>query len=133
MSRSWPHRSRASGRRARQAVVDRPPGFIQRRRFNQQAVEGAGRDGDDNEHAMSEEAGAAAMTAELWATLNAKMMTYLQSITLETLVSEQRARGVEVERKPARRGIYKQPQSEPVRPTTPNSVFALGGLLLSGR
>ena len=77
--------------------------------------------------------GAAAMTAELWATLNAKMMTYLQSITLETLVSEQRARGVEVERKPARRGIYKQPQSEPVRPTTPNSVFALGGLLLSGR
>jgi Rrf2 family iron-sulfur cluster assembly transcriptional regulator len=96
------------------------------------AVEGAGRDGDENEHAMSEEAGAAAMTAELWATLNAKMMTYLQSITLETLVSEQRARGVEVERKPARRGIYKQPQSEPVRPTTPNSVFALGGLLLSG-
>ena len=82
---------------------------------------------------MSEEAGAAAMTAELWATLNAKMMTYLQSITLETLVSEQRARGVEVERKPARRGIYKQPPSEPVRPTTPNSVFALGGLLLSGR
>ena len=97
------------------------------------AVEGAGRDGGGNEDAMSEEAGAAAMTAELWATLNAKMMTYLQSITLETLVSEQRARGVEVERKPARRGIYKQPQSEPVRPTTPNSVFALGGLLLSGR
>jgi Rrf2 family iron-sulfur cluster assembly transcriptional regulator len=76
------------------------------------AVEGAGRDGDENEHAMSEEAGAAAMTAELWATLNAKMMTYLQSITLETLVSEQRARGVEVERKPARRGHL---QAAPVR------------------
>jgi Rrf2 family iron-sulfur cluster assembly transcriptional regulator len=74
------------------------------------------------------------MTAELWATLNAKMMTYLQSITLETLVSEQRARGVEVERKPAPpRHLQAAPSPKPVRPTTPNSVFALGGLLLSGR
>ncbi len=97
------------------------------------AVEGAAADPDAPESATEPDAGAAAMTAELWASLNAKMVAYLQSITLQALVNEQRERGVEVERKPARRGIYKQPQSESVRPSTPNSVFALGGLLLSRR
>jgi Rrf2 family iron-sulfur cluster assembly transcriptional regulator len=97
------------------------------------AVEGDAANGEAPELASEHEAGAAAMTAELWASLNARMVAYLQSITLGALVSEQRERGVEVERKPARRGIYKQPQSESARPSTPNSVFALGGFLLSGR
>lgn len=97
------------------------------------AVEGAGSDADEREPSAAEDAGAAVMTAELWASLNARMMAYLQSITLESLIAEQRARGVEVERKPVRRGIYKQAKPAPVQPTVPNSVFALGGLALSRR
>ena len=97
------------------------------------AVEGGGADADSPQLAEAADAGAAAMTAELWAALNAKMVAYLQSIPLDTLVKEQRERGVEIERKPARRGIYQQPKPEPLRTTAPNSVFALGGLLLSGR
>jgi Rrf2 family iron-sulfur cluster assembly transcriptional regulator len=95
------------------------------------AVEGA--DADEREPSGTDDAGAAVMTAELWASLNARMITYLQSITLESLIAEQRARGVEVERKPARRGVYKQAKAAPVLPTVPNSVFALGGLALSRR
>jgi Rrf2 family iron-sulfur cluster assembly transcriptional regulator len=95
------------------------------------AVEGDLRDGETEGNGITD--GAAAMTAELWATLNARMIAHLQSITLHSLVSEQRSRGVQVEQKTLRRGVYKQPPSEPVRPSTPNSVFALGGFLLSGR
>ena len=97
------------------------------------AVEGAGSDADEREPSAADDAGAAVMTAELWASLNARMMAYLQSIPLESLIAEQRARGVEVERKPVRRGIYKQAKPAPVQPTVPNSVFALGGLALSRR
>ena len=79
------------------------------------------------------EDGAAAMTAELWATLNAKMIAHLQSITLRSLVSEQRARGVKVEQRPARRGVFKLNPQEPVRTTAPNSVFALGAMALARR
>ena len=77
--------------------------------------------------------GAAAMTAELWASLNAKMTAHLQSISLRSLVSEQRARGVKVEQKTARRGIFKLSAPEPVRTTAPNSVFALGAMALASR
>lgn len=97
------------------------------------AVEGAGSDADERNPSTADDAGAAVMTAELWASLNARMMAYLQSITLESLIAEQRARGVEIERKPARRGVYKQSKPAPVQPTVPNSVFALGGLALSRR
>ena len=95
------------------------------------AVEGDLHDGTADGGVQSREA--AAMTAELWATLNAKMIAHLQSITLRSLVAEQRARGVEIQPKSVRRGVYKQPQPEPVRATTPNSVFALGGMLLGSR
>jgi len=77
--------------------------------------------------------GAAAMTAELWATLNAKMIAHLQSITLRSLVAEQRARGVKVEQRPARKGVFKMNPAEPVRTSAPNSVFALGSLALARR
>jgi len=97
------------------------------------AVEGDLHDGETEGHGVTEEGGAAAMTAELWATLNAKMIAHLQSITLHSLVSEQRARGVQVEQKTGRRGVYKQAPPEPVRSTVPNSVFALGGMLLARR
>ena len=74
------------------------------------------------------------MTAELWATLNARMIAHLQSITLHSLVSEQtNARRENRAKASARRGIYKQPAPEPVRATVPNSVFALGGMMLARR
>lgn len=95
------------------------------------AVEGDLGDGTPEGQTLAAESGAAAMTAELWATLNAKMIAHLQSITLRSLVSEQRARGVQIEQKSVRRGVYKQP--EPLRTTAPNSVFALGGLQLARR
>lgn len=76
---------------------------------------------------------AAAMTEELWASLNASMVAHMQSISLQSLVKEQRARGVQVEQKTAQRGVFKQPRPAPVRATAPNSVFALGGFVLANR
>ena len=72
---------------------------------------------------------AAAMTAELWATLSAQMTAHMQSISLRSLVSEQRAKGVQIESRPVRHGVYKKPA--PLRTTAPNSVFALGSTLLA--
>jgi Rrf2 family iron-sulfur cluster assembly transcriptional regulator len=69
------------------------------------------------------------MTQELWASLNAKMVEHMQSITLRSLVGEQRAKGVQIASKVARRGVFTQPKQEPVRTTAPNSVFALGRLM----
>ena len=72
------------------------------------------------------------MTQDLWASLNAKMMEHMQSISLRKLVAEQRAKGVHVEDRPAKRGLGKAPKLQPVFTTAPNSVFALGRSLLAG-
>lgn len=75
-----------------------------------------------------------ALTQELWASLNSKMMEHLQSITLRQLSEEQRAKGVPIEARAAsKRGIFAQRKPAPAKATVPNSVFALGGLLASGR
>lgn len=72
------------------------------------------------------------MTQDLCDALNSKMLDYMQSITLRNLVMEQRAKGFRVEeRKVTNRGVFKKPKQEPVRATTPNSVFALGKSLLA--
>jgi Rrf2 family iron-sulfur cluster assembly transcriptional regulator len=63
---------------------------------------------------------------ELWRRLNAVMLEHMGRITLESLVGEQRERGVEVEARPPRRAIAAQPVVKPVRTTAPNSVFAFG-------
>jgi Rrf2 family transcriptional regulator, iron-sulfur cluster assembly transcription factor len=69
-----------------------------------------------------------AMTQELWDTLNSRMSEYLQSITLQHLADEQRARGVQIERRPAtQRGVFALPKPERTR--APNSVFALASAL----
>jgi Rrf2 family iron-sulfur cluster assembly transcriptional regulator len=70
------------------------------------------------------------MTQELWATLDTKMVEYMESINLRQLVGEQRAKGVQVTPKAAKHGVYTQPKPEPVRSTAPNSVFTLGRSLL---
>ena len=73
------------------------------------------------------------MTQELWAALNVRMVEHMQSISLRHLASEQRAKGVKVELRAAKRGVYAAPKPKPVFSSTPNSVFALGRSLLGSR
>ena len=73
--------------------------------------------------------GTRCMTHDLWTTLNARMLEFLESVTLQKLVDEQHAKGVEIEDKPtAKRAISSQPVVKPIRVNAPNSVFALGGI-----
>lgn len=73
--------------------------------------------------------GTRCMTHELWTALNAHMLQFLGSVTLENLVEEQRANGFEIEDRPAsRRAISSAPVVKPIRVNAPNSVFALGGM-----
>ena len=67
------------------------------------------------------------MTHELWSSLNEKMIEFLSSVTLQKLVDDQVAKGVEVEGKPSlKRAISAMPAVKPIRVNAPNSVFALG-------
>ena len=67
------------------------------------------------------------MTHDLWCALNERMLEFLRSINLQTLVDEQLAKGVQIEEKaPVRRAIATTPVLKPVRVNAPNSVFALG-------
>ncbi|GAB1382639.1 MAG TPA: Fe-S cluster assembly transcription factor [Ottowia sp.] len=69
------------------------------------------------------------MTHDLWTALNDRMLDFLQSVTLQKLVDEQHAKGIEIEGKPAtKRAISSAPVVKPIRVNAPNSVFALGGL-----
>ena len=70
------------------------------------------------------------MTQELWAALNTRMVEHMESISLRHLASEQRAKGVKIEAKPAKRGVYTAPRPKPVYTTAPKSVFALGRSLM---
>lgn len=77
------------------------------------------------ENCMGDDAGRC-MTHELWASLNAKMIEYLGSITLRKLVDEQLAKGFSMEEAPMKRAISNVPVVKPIKVTAPNSVFALG-------
>ena len=67
------------------------------------------------------------MTHDLWAALNVRMVEFLDSVTLQKLVDDQLAKGLQVEEKPSiKRAISAIPVSQPVRINAPNSVFALG-------
>jgi Rrf2 family iron-sulfur cluster assembly transcriptional regulator len=71
--------------------------------------------------------GSRCMTHDLWATLNQRMVDFLTSVTLQKLVDEQLAKGLQVEEKPSiKRAISAIPVSQPIRINAPNSVFALG-------
>ena len=69
------------------------------------------------------------MTHDLWASLNAKMIEYLGSVSLKKLVDEQLAKGVAVDGAPVKRAISSVPVVKPIKVTGPNSVFALGSTL----
>jgi Rrf2 family iron-sulfur cluster assembly transcriptional regulator len=77
------------------------------------------------ENCMGEDAGRC-MTHDLWAALNAKMIEYLASISLQKLVDDQLAKGVSVQEQPVKRAISSRPVVKPIKITAPNSVFALG-------
>ena len=67
------------------------------------------------------------MTHELWTSLNQRMVEFLDSVTLQKLVDEQLAKGVQIEDKPMiRRAISSAPVVKPMRINAPNSVLALG-------
>jgi Rrf2 family iron-sulfur cluster assembly transcriptional regulator len=77
------------------------------------------------ENCMGEDSGRC-MTHDLWASLNTRMVEYLDSISLKKLVDEQLARGVLTEVVPMKRAISNIPVVKPIKITAPNSVFALG-------
>ena len=67
------------------------------------------------------------MTHDLWTSLNERMVEFLDSVNLQTLVDQQIAKGVQIEGKPlTKRAISAMPVVKPVRLNIPNSVFALG-------
>jgi Rrf2 family iron-sulfur cluster assembly transcriptional regulator len=89
-----------------------------------EALDATGCGGKEN--CMGEDTGKC-MTHELWTNLNNKMIEYLDSISLQKLVDDQIAKGVQIENKPVvKRAISAQPVVKPIRVNAPNSVFALG-------
>ena len=69
------------------------------------------------------------MTHDLWASLNAKMVEFLDSVSLQKLVDDQISKGVVIEAKPTiKRAISSAPVVKPIRVTGPNSVFDLGNV-----
>ncbi|MFT4240672.1 MAG: Rrf2 family transcriptional regulator [Acidovorax sp.] len=74
-----------------------------------------------------------AMTGELWTSFNARVLDYLQSVSLQDLVAQQLEKGVtqaaaEAERPAAATRPRLSPRPRPLmaRAGVPNSVFALG-------
>ncbi|MFY9511187.1 MAG: Rrf2 family transcriptional regulator [Rubrivivax sp.] len=63
---------------------------------------------------------------DLWSSLDAVMLRHMGTISLLSLLEDQRAKGVTVELKPARRALLPKPAPAPVRTLAPNSVFAFG-------
>ena len=74
---------------------------------------------------MGEDAGRC-MTHDLWASLNTRMIEFLDSVSLKKLVEEQLAKGVAIEESPMRRAISPIQVVKPMKVNAPNSVFALG-------
>jgi len=80
---------------------------------------------EGKENCMGE--GARCMTHELWTALNVKMVEFLNSVTLQSMVDDQVAKGFQMEEKPSlKRAISSMPATKPIRVNAPNSVFALG-------
>jgi len=76
---------------------------------------------------LGEGEGGRCMTHELWASLNSRMVEFLDSVTLQKLVDDQLAKGVVIESTPlVKKAIFTAPVVKPIRVNAPNSVFALG-------
>ena len=77
------------------------------------------------------------MTGELWTSFNSRVMEYLQSVSLQDLVTQQLEKGVAAD-EPARAAAVKPKLAPKPRPLmarvgVPNSVFALGTIPLLQR
>lgn len=68
------------------------------------------------------------MTQDLWDEVNAKALSFTQAVTLRSLVFEQLANGVQIQKTLAspNRGVFKKPTQQSSLSNIPNSVFALG-------
>jgi len=80
----------------------------------------------------SEEEGVRCTAHELWASLNSRMVEFLDSVSLQHLMDEQLARSATQAKAPAvvRHATSRQAAPSVARPTNvPNSVFALGKVL----
>lgn len=74
---------------------------------------------------------AKSMTGELWSAFNVRVMEYLQSVSLQDLVAQQRAKGVPADdAEPAAvvRKLAPKPRPLMAKVGVPNSVFALGAM-----
>ena len=70
------------------------------------------------------------MTHDLWTSLNDRIRDYLDSVTLQSMMDEQLAKGIEIESRPMlRKAISSSPVMKPVKTNAPNSIFALGSVL----
>jgi Rrf2 family iron-sulfur cluster assembly transcriptional regulator len=73
--------------------------------------------------------GGRCMTHELWASLNSRMVEFLDSVSLQKLVDDQLAKGVVIETTPpVKKAVFAAPVVKPVRVNVANSVFALGNV-----
>lgn len=88
-------------------------------------------DSDDEDSVRGE--GAArqvgeSLTGELWGNLNAKMIEYMDGISLHSLVQEQLDKGFRLEVTPPKRGLVAKISNTAAgfRINAPNSVFAFG-------
>jgi len=71
--------------------------------------------------------GGRCMTHDLWASLNSRMVEFLDAVSLQKLVDDQLAKGLLVEEAPSiKRAILAMPIAKPLQVNAPNSVFALG-------
>lgn len=84
---------------------------------------------EDAEHDESRKQQGYVSTDELWDTLNQKIEEHMSSISLQSLIAEQKAKDINVpDYTPPHRGVFAKKQE--VRTiNAPNSVFALGGKL----
>lgn len=70
------------------------------------------------------------MTHDLWTNLNDRIREYLDSVTLQSMMDEQLAKGIEIESRPMlRKAISSSPVIKPIKTNAPNSIFALGSVL----
>lgn len=68
------------------------------------------------------------LSRALWQRLNETLLQHMGTITLQSLVDEQKAAGATVEERPVKRPLVAPatPAARPLRTTAPNSVFAFG-------
>lgn len=66
------------------------------------------------------------LSGALWKQLSDVMLRHLGTVTLESLIEEQRQKGFVLEAKPVRRTLLSAPALRPMRTSAPNSVFAFG-------